>query len=257
MPIFFWSKMLFLKNSPEAQILDLEITFQLLFLMLLTLVMPVTFPLLLGSIFLSILFHFHQSSLQLTLNYSGCPRIVYYLLPNNPASQPESVTPWGQGAFQFPPPPVDPRTDHFPGHHAWEEAPPSYEATLNPEEQTPATSHSSQQEEREKDTETAPTVVEPLLVEENGSSLVDNMEESHNILVDSTQETDAEETVYLEEDTIETLPPLIEDTGAETTAATTAGPGQESPGRGRGGRRGRRPPARAPQRRQSRPSTRS
>ena len=256
MPIFFWSKMLFLKNSPEAQILDLEITFQLLFLMLLTLVMPVTFPLLLGSIFLSILFHFHQSSLQLTLNYSGCPRIVYYLLPNNPASQPESVTPWGQGAFQFPPPPVDPRTDHFPGHHAWEEAPPSYEATLNPEEQTPATSHSSQQEEREKDTETAPTVAEPLLVEENGSSPADNLEESHNILVDSTQETDAE-TIYLEEDAAEILPPLIEDTGAETTAATTAGPGQESPGRGRGGRRGRRPPARAPQRRQSRPSTRS
>ena len=240
--------MLFLKNSPEAQILDLEITFQLLFLMLLTLVMPVTFPLLLGSIFLSILFHFHQSSLQLTLNYSGCPRIVYYLLPNNPASQPESVTPWGQGAFQFPPPPVDPRTDHFPGHHAWEEAPPSYEATLNPEEQTPATLHPGQQEEKEKDTETdpegAPTVTEPLLV--------DNMQQNSNVLVDNTQETDAQETIYLEEDTIETLPPLIGDTEAaetEKTVVTTAGPGQ-----GRGAPRGRRPPARARRPRPSRPS---
>ena len=221
--------------------------------MLLTLVTPVTLPLLLGSILLSIMFNFHQSSLQLTLNYSGCPRIVYYLLPNNPeASQPETVTPWPQGGFHFPPPPVDPRVDNFPGHHAWEqapptweEAPPSYEATLNPEEQTPAPSHSSQQEEREKE-ETAPTVAEPLLVEEdgsspvdnleeNGSSQVDNLEESHNILVDSTQETDAE-TIYLEEDAAEILPPLIEDTGAETTAATTAGPGRESPGRGRGGR---------------------
>ena len=257
--------MLFLKNSPAAQILDLEITFQLLFLMLLTLVTPVSLPLLLGSILLSILFNFHQSSLQLTLNYSGCPRIVYYLLPNNPApSQPETVTPWPQGGFHFPPPPVDPRVDNFPGHHAWEqapptweEAPPSYEATLNPEEQAPAPSHSSQQQEREKE-ETAPTVAEPLLVEENGSSPVDNLEESHNILVDSTQETGAE-VIFLEEDAAETLHQLIEDTGEETgtTAATSADRGRQSPGRGRGGRRGRRPPGRAPQRGPSRRSTRS
>ena len=241
--------MLFLKNSPEAQILDLEITFQLLFLMLLTLVTPVTFPLLLGSIFLSILFNFHQSSLQLTLNYSGCPRIVYYLLPNNPASQPESASQWGPGAFQFPPPLVDPRTpEHFPGHPTWQEDPPSYEATLNQEEVTPATSHPGQEEEKEKDTETdperAPTVTEPLLV--------DNMQQNSNVLVDNTQETDAQETIYLEEDTIETLPPLIGDTEAaetEKTVGTTAGPGQ-----GRGAPRGRRPPARARHPRPSRPS---
>lgn len=276
--------MLFLKNSPAAQILDLEITFQLLFLMLLTLVTPVSLPILLGSILLSILFNFHQSSLQLTVNYSGCPRIVYYLLPNSPAaSQPETVTPWPQGGFHFPPPPVDPRMDNFPGHHAWdqapptwEEAPPTYEATVNPEEQAPAPSHSRQQQERETE-ETAPTVVESLLVEEdlsspeqNGSSQVANLEQdlssqadslegSHNI-PDSTQET--VEVIFLEEDAAETLPQLpqlIEDAGEETgtTAATSADRGRQSPGRGRGGRRGRRPPGRAPQRGPSRRSTRS
>ena len=271
--------MLFLKNSPAAQILDLEITFQLLFLILLTLVTPVSLPILLGSILLSILFNFHQSSLQLTVNYSGCPRIVYYLLPNSPAaSQPETVTPWPQGGFHFPPPPVDPRMDNFPGHHAWdqapptwEEAPPTYEATVNPEEQVPAPSHSSQQQERETE-ETAPTVVESLLVEEGSpernsssqaanleqdlSSQADSLEGSHNI-PDSTQET--VEVIFLEEDAAETLPQLIEDTGEETgtTAATSADRGRQSPGRGRGGRRGRRPPGRAPQRGPSRRSTRS
>ena len=264
--------MLFLKNSPAAQILDLEITFQLLFLILLTLVTPVSLPILLGSILLSILFNFHQSSLQLTVNYSGCPRIVYYLLPNSPAaSQPETVTPWPQGGFHFPPPPVDPRMDNFPGHHAWdqapptwEEAPPTYEATVNPEEQVPAPSHSSQQQERETE-ETAPTVVESLLVEEANleqdlSSQADSLEGSHNIPVDSPQET--VEVIFLEEDAAETLPQLpqlIEDAGEETgtTAATSADRGRQSPGRGRGGRRGRRPPGRAPQRGPSRRSTRS
>ena len=238
--------MIFYKICPEAQIVNLEASFQLLLLALLTAVTPITFPVLMAVIVLSSVFQLQGSSFQATLNYSGVPRVVYYLIPHtDPASQPESTNQWGSSAFQFPSPPVDPRTpEHlpgsgtFPGHPSWQEDPPSYEATLSQEEVTPATPHSIQ----ETDPARVPTVAEPLLV--------DNVQEN-NVLVDNVQENDGQENNNLQENILETVPPLTEDIEAaetERTVDTTAGPGQ-----GRGAPRGRRHPARARRQRPLRP----
>ena len=231
-----WLKMIFYKICPEAQIVNLEASFQILLLAFLTAVTPITFPVLMAVIVLSSAFGLQGSSFQATLNYSGVPRVVYYLIPHtDPASQPESTNQWESSAFQFPNPPV-PGSGTFPGHPSWQEDPPSYEATLNQEEVIQATPQSIQ----ETDPARVPTVAEPLLV--------DNVQEN-NVLVDNVQENG--ENNNLQENILETVPPLTEDIEAaetERTVDTTAGPGQ-----GRGAPRGRRHPARARRQRPLRP----